>query len=81
MTAPPTSLRAATRDRIARLVGVTAREAHTPDVLLPAVVRPHSPPLATTCSTLLFGPAPADDAALVLLADHLDALEREVRTS
>ncbi len=74
------SLRAAARTRIARLTGVTAREAHTSDVLLPAV----SARTTTTgddLSTLLFGPAPADDAALVLLADHLDALEREVRTS
>jgi hypothetical protein len=30
---------------------------------------------------LLFGPAPADDTALVRLADQLDTLEREVRTS
>ena len=29
---------------------------------------------------MLFGPVPADDAALVTLADDLDALEREVRT-
>ncbi|MGW9304151.1 DUF4350 domain-containing protein [Streptomyces cyaneofuscatus] len=74
------SLRAAARTRIARLTGVTAREAHTPDVLLPAV----SARTTTTgddLSTLLFGPAPADDAALVLLAEHLDTLEREVRTS
>ncbi len=28
---------------------------------------------------LLYGAAPADDAALVRLADDLDALEREVR--
>jgi hypothetical protein len=28
---------------------------------------------------MLFGPAPADDAALVARADDLDALEREVR--
>ncbi|MEV4880905.1 DUF4350 domain-containing protein [Streptomyces cyaneofuscatus] len=74
------SLRAAARTRIARLAGVSAREAHTSDVLLPAV----SARATTTgddLSTLLFGPAPADDAALVLLAEHLDALEREVRTS
>ncbi|MFI7238562.1 DUF4350 domain-containing protein [Streptomyces cyaneofuscatus] len=74
------SLRAAARTRIARLVGVTTREAHTSDVLLPAV----SARTTTTgddLSTLLFGPAPADDAALVLLAEHLDTLEREVRTS
>jgi hypothetical protein len=29
--------------------------------------------------SLLYGAAPADDAALVRLADDLDALEREVR--
>jgi hypothetical protein len=29
---------------------------------------------------MLFGPAPGDDAALVALADDLDALESEVRT-
>jgi hypothetical protein len=29
---------------------------------------------------MLFGPAPRDDAALVALADDLDALEREVRS-
>ncbi|MEW2070682.1 DUF4350 domain-containing protein [Streptomyces sp. NPDC007346] len=74
------SLRAAARTRIAHLTGVTAREAHNSAVLLPAV----SARTTTTgddLSTLLFGPAPAGDAALVLLAEHLDALEREVRTS
>ena len=30
---------------------------------------------------LLFGPAPAGDTALIRLADQLDDLEREVRTS
>jgi hypothetical protein len=30
-------------------------------------------------TAMLFGPAPADDAALVALADDLDALERKVR--
>jgi hypothetical protein len=30
-------------------------------------------------SALLYGAAPADDSALVRLADHLDALEKEVR--
>jgi hypothetical protein len=29
---------------------------------------------------MLFGPVPGDDAALVALADDLDALEREVRS-
>ncbi|MFD5975218.1 DUF4350 domain-containing protein [Streptomyces bacillaris] len=74
------SLRAAARTRIARLTGVTAREAHTSHVLLPAVAA-RTTTTDGELSILLFGPAPADDAALVLLADHLDALEREVRTS
>jgi hypothetical protein len=30
-------------------------------------------------AALLYGAAPADDGALVRLADDLDALEREVR--
>ncbi|WP_328888744.1 DUF4350 domain-containing protein [Streptomyces sp. NBC_00316] len=74
------SLRSATRTRIAPLIGVPPRDANSPAVLLPAV----SARLSTTegdLNTLLFGPAPADDAALVRLADQLDNLEREVRTS
>lgn len=74
------ALRAATRTRLAPLTGVPARDAHTSAALLPAV----SARLTTSdhdLSTLLFGPAPVTDAALVLLADQLDALEREVRTS
>ncbi|MFF1842529.1 DUF4350 domain-containing protein [Streptomyces sp. NPDC058232] len=74
------SLRSATRARIAPLIGVSPRDAHSPSVLLPAV----SARLSTTeggLDTLLFGPEPADDAALVRLADQLDTLEREVRTS
>ncbi|NEB41008.1 DUF4350 domain-containing protein [Streptomyces sp. SID14515] len=74
------ALRAATRTRIAPLAGVPSRDAHTPDVVLTAV----STRVTTSdqdLNTLLFGTAPATDAALVLLADQLDALEREVRTS
>ncbi|MFD0023578.1 DUF4350 domain-containing protein [Streptomyces sp. NPDC058382] len=74
------SLRHAARARIALLVGVSPRDAHSPASLLPAV----SARLCTTGNglhDLVFGPAPSDDAALVLLADQLDALEREVRTS
>ncbi|MFF7011621.1 DUF4350 domain-containing protein [Streptomyces fimicarius] len=74
------ALRAATRTRIAPLVGVPARNAHTPDVLLTAVSTRVTAP-DQDLNTLLFGTAPATDAALVLLADQLDALEREVRTS
>ncbi|MGY5004629.1 DUF4350 domain-containing protein [Streptomyces griseus] len=74
------ALRAATRTRIAPLLGVPARDAHTPDVLLTAVSTRVTAP-DQDLNTLLFGTAPATDAALVLLADQLDALEREVRTS
>lgn len=73
-------LRAASRDRLAPLLGVAPGRAHLPEILLPAVsVR--LPDTALDPHTLLFGPAPADDSALIRLADQLDALEREVRTS
>ncbi|MFE9564530.1 DUF4350 domain-containing protein [Streptomyces sp. NPDC006487] len=77
-----TVLRAAARERLAALVGVPASQAHDPASLVPAVAarltagRPPQDP-----DTLLFGTAPTTDAALIALADHLDALEREVRTS
>ncbi|MFI5670150.1 DUF4350 domain-containing protein [Streptomyces sp. NPDC051704] len=75
-----TVLRAAARERLAALVGVPPAQAHDPAALLPAVSgrlteRRQDP------AALLFGTTPATDAALVALADHLDALEREVRTS
>ncbi|MFE6979205.1 DUF4350 domain-containing protein [Streptomyces sp. NPDC057682] len=74
------SLRRATRTRLAPLVGVPLRDAHSPAELLPAVsVR--IGPSDSDLHALLFGQAPTDDAALVLLADRLDTLEREVRTS
>ncbi|WP_446041802.1 DUF4350 domain-containing protein [Streptomyces sp. SID1121] len=73
-------LRAASRDRLAPLLGVPPGRAHLPEALLPAVsVR--LPNTALDPHSLLFGPAPADDSALIRLADQLDALEREVRTS
>ncbi|WNI31576.1 DUF4350 domain-containing protein [Streptomyces sp. ITFR-6] len=75
-----TALRHASRTRIAPLVGVSPQDAHSPATLLPAV----SARLSTAddgLRELIFGPAPSDDAALVLLADQLDSLEREVRTS
>lgn len=72
------ALRSATRIRLAPLVGVPSTQAHSPEALLPALSArldddgpsPH---------TLLFGPPPGDDAALIRLADQLDALERQVR--
>ncbi|MFV0135657.1 DUF4350 domain-containing protein [Streptomyces sp. HMX87] len=75
------ALRSTTRTRLAPLVGTPASQAHTPETLLPAL----SAHLQGThgdgqsLPTLLFGPPPGDDAALISLADQLDALEREVR--
>ncbi|MGW7104170.1 DUF4350 domain-containing protein [Streptomyces sp. NPDC054838] len=76
-----TVLRTATRERLAALVGVPPGQAHEPAALLPAVSARLTADRATDPTTLLFGTTPSDDAALVALADHLDALEREVRTS
>ncbi|MFF3020591.1 DUF4350 domain-containing protein [Streptomyces sp. NPDC057939] len=75
-----TVLRAATRERLAALVGVPSPQAHDPLSLVPAVSARLGDGTRDV-TTLLFGTIPADDAALVALADHLDALEREVRTS
>ncbi|MEU1087778.1 DUF4350 domain-containing protein [Streptomyces sp. NPDC005576] len=112
-------LREAARTRLASLVGVSHRDAHSPDVLVPALLARLPAPTAPTprqseparqkaasnaalrpvrrrrvpddatertlagtpLDALLFGPTPDDDPALVRLADQLDALEREVRTS
>ncbi|MEU1468767.1 DUF4350 domain-containing protein [Streptomyces sp. NPDC005761] len=74
------SLRHATRTRMAPLVGVSPRDANSPATLLPAVsARRGAGDLHL--HELLFGSVPSDDAALVLLAEQLDTLEREVRTS
>ncbi|MEU9996771.1 DUF4350 domain-containing protein [Streptomyces sp. NPDC050848] len=73
-------LRTATRTRIAPLLGVAAQDAHSPETLLPALTARLDGTDADP-RDLLFGAAPADDAALIRLADQLDALEREVRTS
>ncbi|MFE4310905.1 DUF4350 domain-containing protein [Streptomyces sp. NPDC056891] len=73
-------LRTATRTRIAPLLGVAIQDAHSADRLLPALSA-RLPETTADPRHLLFGPAPADDATLIRLADQLDALEREVRTS
>jgi hypothetical protein len=73
------ALRTATRQRLAPLTGVQAAQAHTPEALLPALATHIGDPAqAAGLQDLLFGPPPGDDAALVSLADRLDALEREV---
>lgn len=68
-------LRSATRTRLAPLIGVPPAHAHTPDILLPAVHAHRTAASGADLHALLFGPAPADDKALVRLADQLDELE------
>ncbi|MEW2618604.1 DUF4350 domain-containing protein [Streptomyces sp. NPDC048106] len=74
------ALRSAARTRLAPLAGVPVAQAHAPEALLPAL----SARLAgdgQDLRSLLFGPPPGDDTALITLTDQLDALEREVRRS
>ena len=72
------ALRSTTRTRLAPLAGVPPAQAHAPEALLPALsTRLQADGQALR--SLLFGPPPRDDAALIALADQLDALEREVR--
>ncbi|MEU5185037.1 DUF4350 domain-containing protein [Streptomyces longwoodensis] len=72
------ALRSTTRTRLAPLVGIPVAQAHTPEGLVPALSA-HLHGDGRPLHSLLFGPPPSDDAALVSLADRLDALEREVR--
>ncbi|TQE32191.1 DUF4350 domain-containing protein [Streptomyces ipomoeae] len=72
------ALRSTTRTRLAPLVGVPVSRAHTPEALLPALST-HLRGDGQALHTLLFGPPPGDDSALIALTDQLDALEREVR--
>ncbi|MGW3409869.1 DUF4350 domain-containing protein [Streptomyces sp. NPDC000888] len=77
-----TALRSTTRTRLAPLVGVPVTQAHTPESLLPALsAQLRGQGDGQALHSLLFGPPPRDDAALVSLADQLDALAREVRHS
>ncbi|MFD7511227.1 DUF4350 domain-containing protein [Streptomyces sp. NPDC059853] len=71
------ALRTATRGRLAPRVGLPAAAAHTPDTLVPALAA-HTGQPGHDLHQLLFGPAPADDPALVALADALDALENRL---
>ncbi|MGP2442206.1 DUF4350 domain-containing protein [Streptomyces sp. JW3] len=78
------ALRSTSRTRLAPLVGIPVPQAHTPEALLPALsAHLHGehggPDTGQSPHTLLFGPPPGDDAALISLADQLDELERQVR--
>ncbi|KUO18501.1 DUF4350 domain-containing protein [Streptomyces dysideae] len=74
------ALRSTTRTRLAPLVGIPVAQAHAPEALLPALsAHLHNHGDGQSLHSLLFGPPPRDDAALISLADQLDALEREVR--
>ncbi|MER5430717.1 DUF4350 domain-containing protein [Streptomyces sp. NPDC002588] len=72
------ALRSTTRTRLAPLVGIPVTLAHTPEALVPALSA-HLHGDGQTLRSLLFGPPPSDDTALIALADQLDTLEREVR--
>jgi predicted nucleic acid-binding protein len=69
------ALRAHSADRMASRLGLP-RSAGAP-VLIDAIVRATHRP-AEQVAHLLYGPPPADDAALLELARHLDQLESEV---
>jgi hypothetical protein len=71
-------LRAATADRIARRLGLPRSADAT--AVTDAVVRATGRPTAEVAD-LLYGPPPADDAALTALARRLDTLESEVYRS
>ncbi|MGW5335550.1 DUF4350 domain-containing protein [Streptomyces bauhiniae] len=75
------ALRSTARTRLAPLAGVPAAQAHTPEALLPALSARLPDSGEQALHSLLFGPPPRDDAALIALTDRLDALEREVRRS
>jgi uncharacterized protein DUF4350 len=68
-------LRAAARARLAPLLGLPVVAERAALVAAAGDRTGRAAPV----EDLLFGPAPADDAALVALADRLDDLEREVR--
>ncbi|MFI7297138.1 DUF4350 domain-containing protein [Streptomyces sp. NPDC050121] len=72
------ALRSTTRTRLAPLLGVPVTQAHAPEALIPALSA-HLHGDGQSLHSLLFGQPPGDDAALIALADQLDALEREVR--
>ncbi|MFE4395086.1 MULTISPECIES: DUF4350 domain-containing protein [Streptomycetaceae] len=74
------ALRGATAHRLAPALGVPLQAgAPDPDALCVALADRLSERPAGDVRALLYGPPPTDDAALLRLADDLDALERQVR--
>ncbi|KJS54755.1 DUF4350 domain-containing protein [Streptomyces rubellomurinus] len=74
------ALRRAAAHRLAPALGVPLRAgAPDPDALCAALADRHPEQSAGDVRALLYGPPPTDDAALLRLADDLDALERQVR--
>jgi hypothetical protein len=75
------ALRAGSRERLVRLLGMPGSAAQDMSVaaqVVAAVAERTGRPRATI-GLALYGPAPTDDAELVALADHLDDLEGQVR--
>ncbi|MDJ0345741.1 DUF4350 domain-containing protein [Streptomyces sp. H10-C2] len=77
------ALRQATRDRLAPIVGISPAPA--PEALTDAVAALLGTAGADGAGldpgVLLYGPPPSDDAALLRLADDLDALERRITST
>ncbi len=74
------ALRRAAAHRLAPALGVPLRSgAPDPDALCAAAADRLPDQPAGDVRALLYGPPPTDDAALLRLADDLDALERQVR--
>lgn len=74
-------LRKATASRLAGYFGIPTARAHADPSLLVAPVSARLGVTDDLVADLLTGQAPQSEAELVLLADHLDQLEQEVRSS
>ena len=74
-------LRRATASRLAGYFGIPAVRAHADPSLLVAPVAARLDTSQELIGDLLAGEVPQSEAELVLLADHLDQLEKEVRSS
>ncbi|NYI06169.1 DUF4350 domain-containing protein [Allostreptomyces psammosilenae] len=75
------ALRRSARHRLAPMLRIGGTQADDPTVVVPAVSGRTTGRHPGQVHDLLFGPPPTDPKALVRLADELDALVREVRSS